>query len=604
MTTSHTLSYATSTICTCVFRFLFVLISLASVSTVSGQVPAPQQPETETTRSAPRKQSTVHGRVVYEDNRRPLRRVQVSIYDPAGRGRGRHFMAWTDGRGEFQIRDVPAGKYFVEVSAPGVIRSGPYDSEEVQRELTSVTVDGASRAEALVRVRRGGAISGKVTYADGDPAINTSITILRKKEGKWVSVYVGGPSTDRTHTDERGVYRVSGLSPGEYLVGAAEEKMGIELSARDDADGGRMLNRALLTTTYFDAATNLAGATVLIVSAGAEEKEINITLAERAVHSISGVVTLKGERPIARARISLRRTDEESILGSNLEEPVTNTDVQGRFTLEEVQDGNYRITVTPARDNYPMYGEFPTAPQAKSDGGQSFAPKNLELTVAGADLSDIMIEVSSGSRISGSVAVEGGKPLPRTLFVYPEAGGVGGQVQLSRPARAQPDGTFALDGLPPGAIYLRAMVAQDNKYFTKSVTLGKTDLLRESLLVKEGEDVSNVRIVISADTAHLSGRILASDGKSPERGVWILLVPADLNLQKPISGRIYGITNADGGFSVSGAPGDYLAIVMRPGESAYQLTTDALRSRTTNARRLTLQPGENTSVDIVAPNDK
>jgi hypothetical protein len=148
------------------------------------------------------------------------------------------------------------------------------------------------------------------------------------------------------------------------------------------------------------------------------------------------------------------------------------------------------------------------------------------------------------------------------------------------------------------------MVAQDNKYFTKSVTLGKTDLLRESLLVKEGEDVSNVRIVISADTAHLSGRILASDGKSPERGVWILLVPADLNLQKPISGRIYGITNADGGFSVSGAPGDYLAIVMRPGESAYQLTTDALRSRTTNARRLTLQPGENTSVDIVAPNDK
>lgn len=604
MTTSYTLSYATPTICARVFSF--VLLSLiASVSTVSGQVPPRQpQPEPEATRSASRKQSTVLGRVVYEDNRRPLRRVQVSMYDPASRVQRRHFMAWTDGRGEFQIKDVPAGKYFVDVSAPGVIHSNPYDSEEGQRDLTAVTVDGTSKAEVLVRARRGGAISGKVTYADGDPTINASIRILRKKEGKWVNVNVGGPSTDRILTDERGVYRVSGLSPGEYLVGAAEEKMGIELSAREISNGGNMLNRALLTTTYFDAATNLAGATVLMVSAGAEEKEINITLAEHAVHSLSGVVTLKGEnRPIARARISLRRTDEESILGSNLEEPVTNTDVQGRFTFDEVQDGIYSITVSPALDNFGMYYEFPAA-QAKSDGGQSFAPKNLGITVAGADLPDITIEVSSGSRISGSVAVEGGKPLPPSVHVYPEAAGAARQVQLATPIRVQPDGTFALEGLPSGAVYLRATVPQDNKYYTKSVTLGKLDLLREALVVKEGEDVTNVRIVISPDVAQLSGRILAPDGKSPERGVWILLLPADPNSQKLMSGRIYAITNADGGFSLSGAPGDYLAIVMRPAEAPFQLTTDALRSRTTNARRLTLQAGENTSIDIVAPKDK
>jgi hypothetical protein len=56
-----------------------------------------------------------------------------------------------------------------------------------------------------------------VTYADGDPAINASVRIFRKREGKWTQVI--GRTPDDAITDERGVYRVSGLWPGEYLVG-------------------------------------------------------------------------------------------------------------------------------------------------------------------------------------------------------------------------------------------------------------------------------------------------------------------------------------------------------------------------------------------------
>lgn len=549
--------------------------------------------------SAAQKKSTVHGRVIYDDTRRPLRRVQVMIYDPAARSKTRHLVAWTDGRGEFQIADVPAGKYFVVVDAPGIIRSGPYDSEERQKDMTSVTVDGTSSSEVIVRVKRGGAISGRVTYPDGDPAINASMRVLRKREGKWVPVHVGAGSNDRALTDERGVYRVSGLLPGEYLVGATEEKWGIELTARDEPGGGNMLNRALLAPTYHDGATSLTGATVLTIQAGDEQKDINITLADRPVHSISGTVTLKDNtRPIARARISLRRKDETTA-ASDLEEPVTNTDEQGRFTFDEVLDGNYAITITPPR-LYPRSEDLSTASQM-ADAGQRFVGKTLEVNVAGADLADLVIEVYSGIRVSGTVAVEGGKPLPRNVMVYATA-----EVRQAQPPsiRVQADGTFSLDGVPSGVTHLRTSVPPDNQYYTKSVTVGKTDLLRGPLVVKEDEDITNVRIVISPDVALLSGRVLASDGKTPQPGASVLLISTDIDQQKSMGARIFGSTNADGSFRLRGAPGEYLAIVMRPGEFVYELSNDALRLRNPKAQRLVLQAGENDRVDIVAPSDK
>lgn len=577
-----------------------LLLSPGLTSRTTGQITTQQQTDETLARNAARKKSTVHGRVIYEDTRRPLRRVQVTIYDPAAKSNTRHLVAWTDGRGEFQIADVPAGKYFVMVDAPGIIRSRPYDSKERQRDMTSVTVDGTSRSEVIVRVKRGGAISGRVTYADGDPAINASIRVLRKQEGKWESVYVGVGSNDRALTDERGVYRVSGLLPGEYLVGATEEKWAIELTARDEPAGGNLLNRALLATTYYDGATGLTGATVLTIQAGDEQKDINIILAERPMHSIAGTVTLKGNtRPIARARMSLKRKDESSAFASDLEDPVTNTDEQGRFTFDEVQDGNHTITITSPRW-FSRSDDFPTASQV-ADAGQRFVEKTLEVTVAGADLADLVIEVSSGSRISGTVAVEGGKPLPRNVLVY--ASTEVRQGQASSPIRVQADGTFTVEGVPSGVTYLRTSVPPDNQYYTKSVTVGKTDLLRGPLVVKEDEDITKVRIVISPDVALLSGRVLASDGKTPQPGASVVLISTDTDQQRSTSARIFGFTNADGSFRLSGAPGEYLAIVMRPGEFIYELSNDALRLRNPKAQRLVLQAGENGRVDIVPPSD-
>lgn len=578
------------------FLLVFAICLLASLTlTVPARAQNPRTEENQSPRSRT-KQSTVRGRVIYEDTRRPLRRVQLTIWDPAGKNRMRNYDAWTDGNGEFQIVDVPAGQYFIDVSAPGIIHFGVSD-ENGAGTLTTVTVDGTSTVEAVVRVKRGAAISGKVTYADGDPAINASVRIFRKREGKWTQVI--GRTPEDAITDERGVYRVSGLWPGEYLVGAAEQKWNVELNAQDKPDEPRLLNRSVLGISYYDGANTMTSATVLTIQAGDEQKDINITLADRPVHSISGTVVFKGStRAVGRARVTLKRKDESPAASSDLEDPVTNTDVDGRFNFNEVEDGSYTVIITPPRwisrgDN------FPTAAQI-SDAGQKFAPRKLEVTVSGASLADIMIEVSSGSRISGTVTVDGGKPLPATVLVYALA--EVRQADTASPIRVQTDGTFSIEGVPPGLIYLRTSVPPNGQYYTKSVTAGKRELARGPLVVKEGEDVTDVRLVISPEVASLSGRVIASDGKTPVAGFTVVLISTDPDQQKSTS-RLYGFTNADGSFRLSGGPGEYLAIVMGLSESFDELSNEALRARAPNAQRIVLQAGEN-KIEIVAPPTK
>lgn len=579
----------------CLFLAIWIF-ALAALSTSTAQVQ--NQRQAETASQTPRK-GVARGRVIYDDTRRPLRRIGVMLSDPAARSR-RFLMGWTNGRGEFQIRDVPYGTYFVSVEAPGIIPLNPYGPDAAQNEQLSITVGAAASPESVIRVKRGGAISGKVTYADGDPVINGSINAFRKTDGRWRRVYVGGPSDDRVLTDERGVYRISGLLPGEYLVGAAEQKMGIELTTQDSSDGNQ-LNRSLLPATYYDGATSLSSATVLQVQSGEEETGINITLVEPSAHIISGLVTLStNSLPVVRGRVSLRRKGETE-RASDLEEPVVNTDDEGRFIFDEVYEGSYALKVTPPQD-ISAFRDDPIASRASVVQVKKFVPKRLDLIVAGSDLTNLNIVVSGGRRVSGVVTVDGGKPLPRAAPIVMES--VDGYAGEPLFGLAQQDGSFTVEGVAAGRYYIRTTVPPGNEYYTKSVMHDRLDLTHEALIVKEDEDINGVRVVLSPDVARFTGRVLASDGKTPRGGVGILFVSADPVEQTTMSRRMYGYTNADGTFRVTGAPGDYLAIIMRPAESWYQVRGDEMVARTAKAQRLTLLPGENKKIDLVLPGEK
>jgi hypothetical protein len=429
-----------------------------SSSTIVAPVPVPNT--TGAPQTAPRGQSVISGRVVYEDTGRPARSVQLLFFDQTNPGAVRR--AATNARGEFRLKQVAAGRYRVVVEALGIVPLNPPVGDQNQSDVQEVSVDGTGSAEIEVRAKRGGVITGRVTYADGEPSIGARVSIMRKRNDRMEPFNSARFADSMRTTDDRGVYRIAGLPSGDYLVSASAENIRIEEmengSTRSSGNGS-------LSVTYFPSATNTRSATPVNVTQGSETGDINITLIERITHRVAGtVIVRRGNQPLVGAWLTLRSKDDT---GNLLSQQSAQADAQGRFAFTEVPDGAYFLNINPPPPE-PMRGiaDEATYQQRYEDAMRRFVPKRQEVTVAGADVAGLAIEMTEGGRIKGTVVVEGSKPLPANLVVTGEHRDGEGMMQI--PARVQPDGTWTLGGIAEGKIYLSAFVPY-NKYFVKSI---------------------------------------------------------------------------------------------------------------------------------------
>jgi hypothetical protein len=221
--------------------------------------------------------------------------------------------------------------------------------------------------------------------------------------------------------------------------------------------------------------------------------------------------------------------------------------------------------------------------------------------MAGHDITNLVIEVAEGARISGTVTLEGAKLVPGSVFISAQPPDE--ESLLLSPALVSPNGHFTLDGLPGGKLNL-FVFTPENRYYTKSILANGVDLLREALLVQESAEINGVRIVISADSGTLTGRVLASPGGAPVSHARIMLYPTDPGLWARPGLVITDNTDDDGAFSVNGAPGEYLFIVMRGDEKPSPSGEDFIKSRAASAPHVTLQANGQRSVEIIAPGTK
>jgi hypothetical protein len=74
-----------------------------------------------------------------------------------------------------------------------------------KRKATEVTVDGTSSAETVVSAERGGVITGKITYPDGEPAVGAQINVFMKEGKRWSHAQF---VSSGAQTDDRGIYRI------------------------------------------------------------------------------------------------------------------------------------------------------------------------------------------------------------------------------------------------------------------------------------------------------------------------------------------------------------------------------------------------------------
>lgn len=341
------------------------------------------------------------------------------------------------------------------------------------------------------------------------------------------------------------------------------------------------------------------GATRVGTASGANGA--GVTASPRGARRISGTVMMRADgRPVANATILLRSLDlaggDEAFFESR-----TLTDEHGRWAAGDVPEGAYLIVADPP----PPPGDN-AAPGVGTDPGArlSFVPERREVRVAGADINGLVIEVSRGGRVTGGVTMEGGQPLPKDLVVLPERVDVAGVAPI-RIHPVRPDGSFTLEGVPTGEIRLRVFVyGKLNQYYAKSAMVNGTNLLREPLLIEDGLEVKGVRVVFSPDVATLSGLILSPRDGSRVAGGQVMLLPFNESRQGDIGERLYGAAMPEGGYTVSGAPGDYLVVVLLPGEDPHTTPEPVIRGRAAKAPHVTLRPGERKKMDVLVPAGK
>lgn len=563
------------------------------------------------------KGSVVRGRVFYQTTGKPLRRgwigfqkireLVVPTKDADGKiatvsmSYGNEKYVLTNDEGEFVMKGVKAGVYQPIVKVQGILNPGYEDSENPN--FQQITIDGVSEIQANFGVQRGGAISGRVLYADGDPVIGARMSILVKKDSRYQPYFGSQGGFSSSSTDDRGFYRFTALPANEYFIFVTESSVQNNSGGETASYNANAFDNDSELKTFYPNVAEAKDARPISVFIGQEQADFNITVPDHRLFKISGAVTAKNNNlPLKNMRVSFQKINEGATMNfGNNQARQTTTDAQGNWTLIDLPTGKYRVTAA-SNDVNVNYGNQPKV----ADNQPKYAPNTKEIEIDNDNLTNVLFELSTQATISGTITVENDKPLPD--YVYLVAFDVENKInssaslnnQNSKDNQAQkPNNKFRIENLPAGKFYLTGL--PNGKYFVKSITLGNKDVKNNPVEIKDGENIEGVQVVLSSDFGIVKGKI--SNYKNGGRNAVVLLPTGKSPLLaiRSIGGE--SVPKPNGEFELNAAPGEYFAII---GTDANRPKTEAdlenwFKELTKDAPRITVKAGETTNINLDYP---
>lgn len=506
--------------------------------------------------------SVIRGKVVAADTGRPVRRVQVALSSP-DLSESRSMS--TTAQGLFEFKDLPAGRYTIGATRPGYVRL-QYGQRRPGEPGRPVQIADGQRLDNIdFALPRSGWISGRVVDEVGDPLAQVTIypAQWRYFRGKRRLVPVSSGGTGFNQTDDTGLFRITGLEPGDYYV-LAFTRTTWTVDERPDERIGYL-------PTYSGGTANPAEAMRIKVGMGQDAPAGDITMVPGRLASISGTATYSSGAPMAGESINMTQDFSGPSWSSSFGMPGTKVNADGTFLIKNVPPGDLRLSVRgPGDKDHPAEGVTMTVP------------------VAGEDVSGVTLIGSSGGSLSGRIVSDTGAaiPLPEQSRIRVSARPVdptstyqafGGNQDNGR---VKDDWTFEVDNV--FGLNRLALSPLPTGWAIRSIDHGGKDYADTPIDVRGGARVDDITIVLSRTLPRVQGSLLDDKGQQVEGTV--LLFPEDPSRWSEDS-RLVRTARPDnkGAFEFRNViPGTYLAVALdyvRDGEWADPEFLQNLRDR-------------------------
>lgn len=511
----------------------------------------------------------IRGTVLAADTGAPVRRAQVRAMTNDGKD---NRVTQTDDQGRFELKDLVGGRYNLTATRAGYVTI-QYGQRRPNERGTPVEVAPGGVLDKIVfGLPRGGVITGRLTDEVGDPLADAQVQAMR-------STFMPGgrrlmPTGRMDTTDDTGAFRLHGLAPGDYIVtaNARNQMMSGPPGLVPSAEQG-------YAPTYYPGTPAMSDAQRVTVALGQEVSGITFAMTPTRVARISGRVT-GGAAGDYEGFVSL---SPEDMSGGPMMGGGAGLQSDGTFEMTGVAPGRYVLRVQPRgnrRDEDPV--------------------GLLTLTVAGADLTGLVIPLQPPARITGRIEFEGGVPAdaqPSQVRVFATtADPMGNRFMMSGPPRTNADFTFSVSGVTQ-PVFLRTGMPG---WYLKAVYVEGDDLIDTPLVVAPGTVVAGVRVVLSRTATTLSG-VVRDDRGNASSSAAVVVFPGDDEKLTPQTRFLRSVRpDADGRYEFKGLPpyANYRIVAVESLEDGQVYDPDFIAGLRDRAERLALTDGETKTHDL------
>ena len=561
--------------------------------------------------------ASISGRIIANDqSAQPVKRAILLL---GGGGLVIPRQSTTTDDGQFMFAALPPGRFTLQAWRSGFVRDMYGNKRPGFGPGSAIVVAEGAHVAITMKMTRAAAISGTVL---GLPSTVAGLRVMPFQfqrvdgERRLLPSFVGGVSPvagGAAVVDDRGVYRLYGLPPGDYVVATtsfssftagsdaramtpeevrwAQQQFGPRPPGAAPQPDPPASQPIAYASAYFPGTTDPAAAAVITLGPGEERAGVDFSLPLVSVARVAGAVTDASGQPPQSLQVTLRPMSE--LMSSLGVMSTVRTTPDGKFTATGVMPGRYVLV---ARGAFRVSAPEAAAAPAGRAGGPPLGPAlwaSVELTVDGRDLPDLALSLQPGATVTGRMVFDGAAPaeIPRLRFsLRPQTSQQ--TFEMAPAAVVNADGTFTMTGIAPGR-YRFASFATIPPWSITSVTAGDREWLDDAIDIRPADAVTGVVVTVTNRPAGLSGRVIDETG-SPTPNFFVVVFSTERRNWTSGSRRVaQARPDNTGGFSISTLPaGEYYVAALTDLDPSDLAEIGFLESLVAASIRVTLVPGE------------